>query len=178
MRLNVARLKAPPPPPPPPQGQALCHSKSRRSTVAVGRSGVGSGGRGGESGGGGGGVLIGIRDEERSFGRGLGGTALALSSRGRAGKEEGRKEEMREGCVAAAAAAAVVDFAIGAFNIKPRAINGQASERGRELAGRRRRRKARVRTEGATEWSVSGNHVGCGRTDICTFTSCDRASDK
>ena len=59
---------------------------------------------------------------------------------------------MREGCVAAAAAA--VDFAIGAFNIKPRAINGQASERARELAGRRR--KARVRTkEGGRDGVVS-----------------------
>ena len=59
-----------------------------------------------------------VEDGERTFGRGLGGT-----SRGRGRRKRERERRMkREGCV-------VVDFAMGAFNIKPWAINGQASKR-------------------------------------------------
>ena len=99
------------------------------------------------------------RREERTENEPLGGDWEGLL---------GEREEEEEGCVVV-----VVDFAMGAFNIKPWAINGQAGEQAGEGG-----RAGGKRASGRTEWSVSGNHVGCGRTDICTFTSCDRASDK
>ena len=73
------------------------------------------------------------------------GRTRSSSSRGRAGKEEGRTEGRDEGRVRSRCGgrAAAVDFAIRAFNIKPRAINGQASQRARGGAGRKEEEGAR-----------------------------------
>ena len=51
----------------------------------------------------------------------------------------------REGCV-------VVDFAMGAFNIKPWAINGQESERASERASRQAAKGRRDADGVVSEW--------------------------
>ena len=67
------------------------------------------------------------RGQKRKRGGGengpLGGDWEGLDPRDQGGREGGREKE--EGCVVVV----VVDFAMGAFNIKPWAINGQASKR-------------------------------------------------
>ena len=63
----------------------------------------------------------------------------------------GEREEEEEGCVVVVVAVAV-DFAMGAFNIKPWAINGQAGEQAGE-GGRAGGKRASGRTDGVvSEW--------------------------